>query len=46
MKGIAMNRSGGLMTSKPVMACEALALIEPPRANGYGRPAMDTVVVF
>ncbi len=40
-----MNRSGGLMTSKPVMACEALALIEPPRANGYGRPAMDTVIV-
>jgi len=45
MKGIAMNRSGGLMTSKPVMANEALVLIELPRANGYGRTAMDAVIV-
>src|SRR5262245_20238841 len=45
MKGIAMNRSGGLRTSKSVMTSEALALIEPPRANGSGRIAMDAVIV-
>jgi heme o synthase len=45
MKGIAMNRSGGLMTSKPMMTSEALVLIEPPTANGYGRTAMDAVIV-
>jgi len=33
------------MTSKPVMASEALVLIEPPRGNGYGRTAMDVVIV-
>ncbi len=40
-----MSRSGGLMTSKPVMTSEALVLIKPPRAVGYGRPAMDAVNV-
>ncbi|HKA53007.1 MAG TPA: hypothetical protein VKJ47_05040, partial [Candidatus Binatia bacterium] len=40
-----MNGSGGLMTSKPVMASEALVLIEPPRAVGYGRTATDAVTV-
>src|SRR5262245_38093301 len=45
MKGIPMNRSGGLMTSKPVLTSEALVLIEPPRAGGYSTTAMDAVIV-
>ena len=40
-----MNRSGGLMTSKPVMTSETLVLIKPSRANGYGRTATDAVIV-
>ena len=38
-----MKGSGRLITSKPVMTGEALVLIEPPRASGYGATAMDAV---